>query len=66
MLIGDDEVILDLLFYNCVLSWLVAVELKMDSFKASYKSQMELYLAWLDEHERLDNEETPIGIILCA
>jgi len=27
---------------------------------------MELYLAWLDEHEREPGEEAPIGIILCA
>ena len=27
---------------------------------------MELYLAWLDEYERKEGEEAPIGIILCA
>jgi len=66
MPIGDDEVVLDLLFYNRLLKRLVAVELKIGSFKAAYKGQMELYLAWLDEHERLEAEEAPIGIILCA
>jgi len=45
---------------------LVAVELKLGNFKAAYKGQMELYLAWLDEYEKQQGEEAPIGIILCA
>ena len=66
MPIDGDDVKLDLLFYNRILKRLVVVELKIGSFKAAYKSQMELYLAWLDENERQDGEESPIGIILCA
>jgi predicted nuclease of restriction endonuclease-like (RecB) superfamily len=66
MPIGDDYVVSDILFYNRVLKRLVAVELKLGDFKAAYKGQMELYLAWLDENERLEGEEAPIGIILCA
>jgi len=27
---------------------------------------MELYLRWLDKHERKPDENTPMGIILCA
>ncbi|GJI96330.1 hypothetical protein RugamoR57_30480 [Duganella caerulea] len=27
---------------------------------------MELYLKWLDRHERHSGEESPIGLILCA
>jgi len=27
---------------------------------------MELYLRWLDQHERRAGEEAPIGLILCA
>jgi hypothetical protein len=27
---------------------------------------MELYLRWLDKHERASGEEAPIGLILCA
>ena len=57
---------LDLLFYNRILKRLVVVELKLGNFKAAYKGQMELYLAWLDEHERMEGEEASIGIILCA
>jgi predicted nuclease of restriction endonuclease-like (RecB) superfamily len=66
MIIGNEDVVLDLLFYNRVLRRLVAVELKLGSFKAAYKGQMELYLNWLDKYERQPGEESPIGIILCA
>jgi len=45
---------------------LLTVELKLGTFKAAYKGQMELYLAWLDEYEKQEGEEAPIGIILCA
>ena len=34
--------------------------------KAAYKGQMELYLNWLNEYERLEGEEAPMGIILCT
>jgi len=27
---------------------------------------MELYLRWLDKHDRAQGEEAPIGLILCA
>ena len=66
MIIEGDKTKLDLLFYNRILRRLVVVELKLGKFKAAYKGQMELYLAWLNENERLECEEAPIGIILCA
>jgi predicted nuclease of restriction endonuclease-like (RecB) superfamily len=66
MIVGGEDIVLDLLFYNRVLKRLVAVELKIGKFKAAYKGQMELYLNWFDEYERQPGEETPIGIILCA
>ena len=66
MPIGDESTVLDLLFYNRILKRLVVVELKLGAFKAAYKGQMELFLAWLDENERKEGEEAPIGIILCA
>jgi predicted nuclease of restriction endonuclease-like (RecB) superfamily len=62
---GDDFYI-DLLFYNRCLKRLVVVELKLGRFKHAYKSQMELYLRWLDKYERQPDELPPLGIILCA
>ena len=66
MTVGKDDFYLDLLFYHRHLRRLVAVELKLESFQPSHKGQMELYLRWLDKHERAVGEEPPIGLILCA
>lgn len=64
--IDHDDYYIDLLFYNRRLKRLVAIELKLGDFKPGDKGQMELYLRWLDKHERVPGEETPIGLILCA
>ena len=66
MSVGKDDFYLDLLFYHRHLRRLVAIELKLESFQPSHKGQMELYLRWLDKHERAVGEEPPIGLILCA
>ena len=66
MSVGKDDFYLDLLFYHRHLRRLVAIELKLESFQPSHKGQMELYLRWLDKHERTAGEEPPIGLILCA
>lgn len=66
MIIDGDDFYLDLLFYNRKLQRLVAIELKIDKFKAKYKGQMELYLKWLEKHEKQKEEKAPIGIILCT
>lgn len=66
MVIDGEDFYLDLLFFHRRLRRLVAVELKLGRFKAAHKGQMELYLRWLDRHERQSGEEAPIGLILCA
>jgi hypothetical protein len=67
MTIGDQDYYLDLLFYHRGLARLVAIELKLGRFEASYKGQMELYLRWLDKYERrAESENPPIGMILCS
>jgi predicted nuclease of restriction endonuclease-like (RecB) superfamily len=66
MMIGEDDFYLDLLFYHRRLKCLVAIELKMDDFKAEYKGQMELYLRWLEKHEMRPGENRPLGLILCG
>ena len=66
MLIDGDSFKLDLLFYHRKLKRLVAIDLKLDRFKAQYKGQMELYLRYLEKYETEKGENTPIGLILCA
>ena len=65
MIDGKDYKI-DLLFYHRKLKRLVVVELKLGEFEPSYKAQVELYLRWLNKYERMENEEAPIALILCA
>ncbi|QIM62122.1 nuclease [Pasteurellaceae bacterium Orientalotternb1] len=64
--IDNDDFYIDLLFYNRKLKRLVAIELKTEAFKHSHKSQMELYLAWLAKYEQEEDENPPLGIILCT
>lgn len=66
MVIDGEDFKLDLLFFHRTLKRLVAIELKLGKFKASYKSQMELYLRWLEKNEMQPGEKIPIGLILCA
>ncbi|MCX6872667.1 MAG: PDDEXK nuclease domain-containing protein [Verrucomicrobia bacterium] len=62
---GDDYYI-DLLFYHRPLRRLVVIELKLGEFKPSDSGQVELYLRWLDRHDRQPGEDPPLAIILCA
>ena len=64
--IDQEDFRIDLLFYHRGLRRLVAIDLKLDKFKAAYKGQMELYLKWLDKHELKNGEESPLGLILCS
>lgn len=60
------EYFVDMLFFHRGLQCLVAVELKIGSFKAEYIGKMNLYLSLLDRFEKGENENQSIGIILCA
>ena len=64
--IDNEDYKIDLLFYHRKLKCLVAIDLKLDKFKASYKGQMELYLRWLEKHEAVEGENSPVGLLLCA
>ena len=66
MVIDGEDFYLDLLFFHRPLRRLVVVELKLGKFQAKHKGQMELYLKWLDKHEKQEDENPPIGLILCA
>lgn len=66
IVIDDEDYYIDLLFFHRGLKRLVAIDLKLDKFKAEYKGQMELYLRWLEHNEQKEGENTPIGLILCS
>lgn len=60
------EYFVDMLFFHRGLRSLVAIELKIGSFKAEYIGKMNLYLSLLDKLEKEEGENQSIGIILCA
>ena len=57
---------LDLLFYHRVLRCLVAIDLKIGEFTPADAGQMNLYVNYLKNREKLPGENDPIGIILCT
>ena len=63
---NNKEYFVDMLFFHRGLQSLVAIELKIGSFKAEYVGKMNLYLSLLDRQEKGENENPSIGIILCA
>lgn len=63
---NNKEYFVDMLFFHRGLRSLVAIELKIGSFKAEYVGKMNLYLSLLDKLEKGENENPSIGIVLCA
>ena len=66
MRIDDIDYYLDLLFFHRGLHCLIAIDLKLGTFTAGDKGQMDLYLAWLKQHEWRRGENEPLGLILCS
>jgi len=63
--VGNEDFYIDLLFFHRELQCLVAVELKIGSFKPEYLGKMEFYLEALDRKVKKNHENPSVGIILC-
>jgi len=63
--VDDKEYSIDLLLFHRRLRCLVAIELKIGEFQPEFVGKMQFYLAGLDKQLRQNNENPPIGIILC-
>lgn len=57
---------LDLLLYHRVLRCLIAIDLKIGEFTHADAGQMNLYVNYLKDKEKLPEENEPIGLILCT
>jgi predicted nuclease of restriction endonuclease-like (RecB) superfamily len=66
IIIDNRDYYIDLLFYHRRLKCLVVIDLKIGEFEAGFKGQMELYLRYLEKHEMMEGENSPIGLILCT
>ena len=60
LIVEGEELFIDLLFYHRSLQAMVAVELKMGKFRASYLGQLSQYLSVLDATERKPYENPSI------
>ncbi|GAB4341542.1 MAG: hypothetical protein Kow0099_18400 [Candidatus Abyssubacteria bacterium] len=64
--IGDEWYRIDLLFFHRRLRCLVIIDLKIGKFKHADAGQMHLYLNYARRHWIHENENPPVGLILCA
>ena len=56
----------DLVFYHRRLRCLVIIDLKLDEFSHADVGQMKVYLNYAREHWTHEDENPPVGLILCA
>lgn len=63
--VGDDEFVIDLLFYHLKLRCYVVVELKAVKFSPSFVGQLNLYLSAVDDLLRHADDKPTIGLLLC-
>ena len=56
----------DLVFYHRLLRCHVLIDLKIRAFKHQDAGQMNFYVNWFKENQMLENDNPPVGIILCS
>jgi predicted nuclease of restriction endonuclease-like (RecB) superfamily len=64
--LGENVYFIDLLFFHRKLNALIAVELKVGTFKPEYAGKMNFYLNLLNDTVKMPHENPSIGIILCT
>lgn len=64
--VGDEWYRIDLLFFHRRLRCLVIIDLKVGKFNHADVGQMNLYLNYAKEHWTYPDENSPVGLILCA
>lgn len=64
--IGDELYRVDLVFYHRRLRCLVLIDLKIDKLSHNDVGQMNLYVNYAKEHWTNEDENHPVGLILCA
>ena len=64
--IGDEWYRMDLVFFHRRLRCLVIIDLKIGKFTHADAGQMHLYLNYAREHWMREDENPPVGLILCA
>ncbi len=63
--VGDQDFVIDLLFYHLKLRCYVVVELKAVAFEPAFVGQLNLYLSAVDDLLRHADDQPSIGLLLC-
>ncbi|ALO65798.1 hypothetical protein AS189_03955 [Arthrobacter alpinus] len=63
--VGGDEFLADLLFYNFRLRSFVVVELKNSKFDPGYLGQLGMYMSAVDDLMAHEDDKPTIGLLLC-
>ena len=64
--VGHQDFAIDLVFFHRALQCLVALELKVDTFKPADLGQLSFYVEALDRDVKKAHERPSIGVLLCA
>lgn len=65
LVIGDDTVYPDLLFYHLELKCYIVIELKVDKFKGEYLGQLGLYVSAVNHLKKKPTDNPTIGLLIC-
>ena len=66
ILIGDEYFFIDLVFYHRMLRSNILIEIKVGEFNHQHIGQLSTYLNYYKKHEMHENDNPPIGILLCT
>jgi predicted nuclease of restriction endonuclease-like (RecB) superfamily len=64
--IDNEHYYVDLIFYHRMLRCLVLIDLKIGKLTHADVGQMNFYLNYIKDQEMLEDENLPVGIILCT
>lgn len=66
ILVEDDEFFVDLVFYNRIARRFVILELKTGEITHQDLGQLQMYVNYYDRTEKLPDENSTVGILLCT
>ena len=66
LLLEDNEFFIDLVLYNRLLRCHVIIELKTGKLTHQDLGQLQMYVNYFDRYEKLPDENSTIGILLCT
>ena len=66
IIMGGEYFFIDLVFYHRILKCHVIIELKVDEFNHAHAGQLNTYIQYFKTHVKQENDNPPIGILLCT